>query len=43
MFTKTLLLTFAASASVLAGAGPTRTEIVMNYLSGLRYRPLERK
>ncbi|QWT15836.1 DUF2141 domain-containing protein [Sphingobium xenophagum] len=33
----------AASASVLAGAGPTRTEIVMNYLSGLRYRPLERK
>lgn len=33
----------AASASVLVGAGPTRTEIVMNYLSGLRYRPLERK
>lgn len=33
----------AASASVLVGAGPTRTEIVMNYLSGLKYRPLERK
>lgn len=33
----------AASASVLVGAGPTRTEVVMNYLSGLKYRPLERK
>lgn len=33
----------AAAASVVVGAGPTRTEVVMNYLSGLKYRPLERK
>ena len=30
----------AAAASVIVGAGPTRTEVVMNYLSGLKYRPL---
>lgn len=33
----------AAAASVLVGAGPTRTQIVMTYLSGLKYRPVERK
>ncbi len=33
----------AAVASVVVGNEPTRTEIVMNYLSGLKYRPLERK
>lgn len=32
----------AAAASVVVGAGPTRTEIIMNYLSGLSYRPLKR-
>jgi len=32
----------AASASVSAGATPTRVEVVMNYLRGLNYRPLER-
>lgn len=32
----------AAAASVVVGAGPTRTEIVMNYLRGLSYRPLKR-
>ena len=33
----------AAAASLLVGSGPTRTEVVMNYLSGLKYKPLERK
>lgn len=33
----------ALAASVTVGAGPTRTEVVMNYLSGLKYKPLERK
>lgn len=33
----------AAAASVFVGPGPTRTEVVMNYLSGLKYRPQERK
>lgn len=32
----------AASASVTAGSAPTRVEVVMNYLRGLNYRPLER-
>ncbi|NIJ37518.1 uncharacterized protein (DUF2141 family) [Sphingopyxis panaciterrae] len=33
----------AFAASVVVGTGPARTEVVMNYLSGLKYRPLERK
>lgn len=33
----------AAAASVVVGTGPTRTEVVMNYLSGLKYKPLERQ
>lgn len=33
----------AVAASVVVGARPTHTEVVMNYLSGLRYKPLERK
>lgn len=32
----------AASASVTAGATPTRVEVIMNYLRGLNYRPLKR-
>ena len=31
----------AASASVEAGNGPTRVVVVMNYLRGLKYRPLK--
>ena len=33
----------ALAASVTVGTGPTRVEVVMNYLSGLKYKPLERK
>ena len=33
----------AASASVVVGAGMTHAEVVMNYLRGLHYRPLERQ
>lgn len=33
----------AASAAVAVGAAPTRTDVTMNYLHGLNYRPLERK
>lgn len=33
----------AASASVEAGSGPTRVVVVMNYLRGLKYRPLKQR
>lgn len=33
----------ALASSITVGTGPTRTEVVMNYLSGLKYKPLERK